>query len=212
MSRKTKALEFAQEEYNITITGRHVHVTDPMKDYAMEKISKIEKFTDRLIDVNVTMDIQKLDHRVDIILKSGSLLIRGSAASVNMYASIDLAVDKIKEQLLRWKEKLTNHHKKGHPVVDMNVNVFGPTKDEEVIEVNDEIEDETLRRLEDSYRPHILVKQDKIPLKILTVDEAIMKMELGDNTFLIFINEGDRQLKVIYRRKDGNYGIIEPKM
>lgn len=211
MSRKSKALEFAQEGYNITITGRHIQVTDSMKSYAMEKISKIERFTSRLIDVNVTMDIQKLDHRVDIVLKSGNLKIKGSASDIDMYASIDRAVKRIEEQLRRYKNKLDDHHARGLTTVDMNVNVIRAPSEQEIIEVNEDIEDENWRQLEENYRPHAVVSKEKRPLRILSLEEAVMKMELSQDAFLIFLHEVDRKLKIIYRRNDGNYGVIEPQ-
>lgn len=206
MNRKAKALEFANTAYNIQITGRHVEVTDPMKDYAIEKISKIERFMNRIIDVNVIMDIQKMEHRVEIILKAGNTKITSKASSTDMYISIDQAVNKLESQILRYKSKLQNHHAKGHAVLDMTVDVLSPERTEEIgIEGEMNQDQET-----DAFQVHRVVKQETRPLKILTYEEAIMKMELSGDMFMIFKNEADQKLKVIYRRKDGNYGIIEP--
>lgn len=209
MSRKTKALQFVDEGYNISVTGRHVQVTDAMKDYAMEKISKIERFSQRIIDVIVTMDIQKLEHRVDIVLKVDHIKIKAQASSDNMYASIDKSVDKITEQLRRYKSKIQDHQAKGVKVIDMNVNVVRAPSSDEIFDVNLDIDEENERRLYEKYRPHIVEEHETRPLKILTQDEAIMKMELSGDVFLIFRSEEDNKLKIIYRRNDGNYGIIE---
>ena len=213
MSRKTKALEFADETYNITITGRHVEVTDSMKDYAMEKIFKIERFSNRILDVVVTMDIQKINHIVDIVMKIDHLKIKSSANSTDMYMSIDSAVHKLKEQLLRYKDKIQDHYMRSPKTQDMNVNVFqNPVaRGSDLEEVNADIEEESRRRLEDGFRPHHIVKSETRPIKNLTNDEAIMKLELSGDTFLIFLCEDDQKIKVIYRRNDGNYGIIEPE-
>jgi putative sigma-54 modulation protein len=210
MSRKSKAAEFLQEAYNITVTGRNVMVTDAMKDYAIEKISKIERFSNRIIDVVVTMDIQKFEHRVDIVLKVNHIKIKSQAITNDMYASIDKAVDKIEAQLLRYKEKLQDHQAKGIAAVDMNVNVLRFT-DEELVDVNDEIEDENRRRLMDRYRPHKIVNKETLPLKTLTDGEAIMKMDLSGDNFLIYRSEESQRLKVMYRRNDGDFGVIEPE-
>lgn len=207
MNRKDKALEFANLNWDIQITGRHVQVTDSMKDYAMDKISKIERFINRIIDVNVIMDIQKLDHRVEIILTFGGMKISSTAASTDMYASIDKAVDRLEAQLRRYKSKIQDHHAKGLAVIDMNVNVLKRPSEEEVI--SDEIED--LEAIDNRFHPHPIIKQETLPLKTLTYDEAVMKMELSGDTFLVFRNEEDQKLKVIYRRKDENYGVIEPQ-
>ena len=113
LTRKQKMAEFDQG-YNIQVTGRHVEVTDAMKSYAQEKLSKVERFGDRIIDVTVTMDIQKLEHRVDIIMKYGHTLIKSHAATTDMYASIDQAIDKLQTQLRKYKRRLKSHHAKGH--------------------------------------------------------------------------------------------------
>ena len=206
MNRKAKALEFMEAGYNIQITGRNVEITEPMKDYAMEKIAKIERIMNRIIDVNVIMDIQKLEHRAEIILKAGNLKIRSQASSTDMYVSIDQAIDKLEAQLLRYKSKIQDHHAKGHAVLDMNVNVITAQEAEELEFEQEPIDGEPV----DRFKPHRIVNQETRPLKILTFEEAIMKMELSGDQFMIFKNEVDQKLKVIYRRNDGNYGIIEP--
>ena len=207
MSRKSKAAEFLQQGYDITVTGRNVQVTDSMKDYAMEKISKIDKFSNRIIDVSVTMKIQKLDHRVDIIIDVDHIKIKSHASTTQMYASIDMAVDKIQRQLTRYKSRIQEHQAKSVATIDMNVNILQAPKEEEL--VNDEIEDETQKKIIDQYRPHEIVQRKTIPLKMLNQGEAVMKMDLSGDSFLIFRAEENRKIKVIYRRNDGNYGIIE---
>jgi putative sigma-54 modulation protein len=209
MKGRAKAAEFIGESYKIHVTGRNVLVTDAMKDYAIEKISKIEKFSHRIIDVAVTMDIQKLEHRVDIVMKVDHLKIKSQASSTDMYASLDKAVTKIENQLRRYKTKIRDHAAKALNIIDMNVNVFKRSNEQELLDVNLDIEDETQRRIFESYGPHEIVSQETKPLKILTYDEALMKMELSGDAFLIFRSEEDHKLKVMYRRKDENFGVIE---
>jgi len=206
MNRKAKALEFADAAYNVQITGRHLQITDAIKDYTIEKVSKIERFMNRIIDVNVIIDIQKLDHRVEIILKAGHVKIRSLASSTDMYVSIDQAVHKLEAQLLRYKSKLQDHHAKGHAVPDMPVSVWGREEMEDQVHIDDEV----FKDQENRFRPHHLVKQEKRPLKTLSYEEAIMKMELSGDAFMIFKHESEGRLKIIYRRQDENYGIIEP--
>lgn len=209
MTRNTKIIEDSKG-YNITVTGRNVHVTDAMKDYAIEKISKIERFSDRIIDVTVTMDIQKLDHRVDIILKVNHWIIKSSAATTQMYASIDEAVHKLDRQLRRHRKRIQEHQAKGVKVIDMNVNVIRPNYGE-VDLINEEIEEENRRRDEAQLHPHQIVSRETRPLKTLTSDEAIVKMELSGDLFLLFRSEADQKLKVMYRRGDGDFGVMEPE-
>lgn len=209
MSRKSKSAEFVDEGYDIHITGRHVLVTDPMKDYAIEKISKIDRLGHRFIDVTVIMDIQKLEHRCDITLWVDNTKIKVSASSESMYASIDKAVDKLKAQLRRFKERVRDHQAIGHAEVAMNVNVYTPSED--VVDVNEDIEEENKREMLAKYTPHQIVSRQSKPLKTLNNKEAIFKMELSGDAFMIFRSEEDRKLKVIYRRDDGNFGVIEPE-
>ena len=148
MNQKAKAAEFVQEGYgfNVTVTGRNVQVTDAMKAYAMEKIAKIERFSTRIIDLVMTMDIQKLDHRVDIMIKLNDILIKSHAVSENMYASIDLAIDKIQSQIRRYKRRLQDHQAKPHSeAIEMTVNVLRPNVEQYLVDINDEIEDENLQ-------------------------------------------------------------------
>ncbi len=199
MNRKEKALEFANQNWDVQITGRHIDVTDAMKEYAIEKIARIERFIDKIIDVNIIMDTQKLEHRVDIVLKFSGMKVSSSASCTDMYASIDKAVHKLEAQLRRYKSKIQDHHARNHVPVEMNVNVLqAPNED------FDEVENE-------EYKPHTIIKQDTLPLKTLTYDEAVMKMELSNDAFLVFMNEEDRKINVIYRREDENYGVIEPQ-
>lgn len=211
MSRKSRAAEFVQEELPITIIGRHVQITDAMKAYALEKVSKIEKFNLRVVDVDVTMDIQKLDHIVAIILRVDHIVIKSQAVSPNMYASIDLATDKMQSQLRKYHSRIRDHQGKKPSDIEMNVNVLRPSE-ADVLDMNGDIDEENRRELLDKYRFHDIVKHESMPLKLLTNDEAIMKMELSGDAFLIFRNEEDRKLKVIYRRNDGNFGVIEPEV
>lgn len=211
MSRKSKAAEFVEEGYNITISGRNVQVTDAMKSYAFEKLSKLERFSNRIIDANIIMDIQKLEHRVDIVVKAGNLLIKSHASSENMYASIDKAVDRIDSQLRRYKARIQDHHARPLESVDMQVNVIRPLTEAELNEINDDIEEENRRQLVSTFKPHPIVNQEKMPLKVLSDDEAVLKMELSGDAFLVYRNESNRKLCVIYRRKDGNYGVMHPE-
>ncbi len=212
MSRKAKAAEFVNESYDITVTGRHVLITDAMKNYAIEKISRIDRLTDRILEVIVTMDIQKIEQHVDILLKVDHFKIRSSASSNDMYVSIDMAVDKLEKQLLRYKDKMLDERQRGRSlgVVDMNVNVLKPARDNDLVEINEDIEYENSRELVEKYSPHRIVAREVHSLKMFSYDEAILHMDLSGDAFLIF-KTMENELKVIYRRTDGNYGIIEPE-
>jgi putative sigma-54 modulation protein len=207
--------KFAEEEslgYNVTINGRNIQVTEAMKNYALDKLNKIERFHSHIMDAHITMDIQKLEHSFVIILKFDHFKVKVSCSSTDMYASIDRAIDKLQAQLRRWKSKIQDHHKKGIAAIDMEVNVLRrPPHYDDVADFNAEIEREqqeaTLAVL---HVPHIIGSETR-PLKVLTTDEAVMKLELSGDQFLIFRDEADQKLKVLYRRSDGDYGVIRPE-
>jgi putative sigma-54 modulation protein len=208
MSNKSKAMEFANDVYDISITGRNVLVTDAMKNYAIDKISKIDRFHGRVIDVSVTMDIQRVNHIIDIILKFDSIKIKSSAETTDMYASIDKAVDRLEKQIMRYKSRIQDHHARATKVIDMNVNVLKRPR-HEIDEINDDIDSESGKRVDKQFARHDVITRTTRPLKVLRLDEAIMRMELSGDQFLIYRSEEDTKIKVIYRRKDENYGIIE---
>jgi putative sigma-54 modulation protein len=209
----TKPTEVAQEEvsYKINVVGRHVSVTDAMKQYAIEKIHKMDRISHRVIDVSVTMDVQKLEHRVTIVMAAYNTLVKVSAVSEDMYAAIDKAADRLQGKLRKYKKKIQEHQAKSLHVVDMQVNVFRAPSP--VDEINAAIEEENKQKQGDAYdlKPHEIVTKTTRPLKTLTFDEAIMKMELSDDSFRVFRSEEDQKLKVIYLLDDGNgdYGVME---
>lgn len=208
MANKTK---FEAEGYAVTVTGRHVQVTDAMKQYAIDKISKIERYNDRIIDVQITMDIIKLDHIVDIVMKVNHTLIKSHAATNDMYASVNIACQKLERQLRRYKKRLTDHHAAPLEMVDLQVNVIRPHRMDDLEEINDQIEEENQRQIEEEMKPHEIVGREVTSLKTLSEEDAVMKMELSGDAFLIFRHEVDRKLRIIYRRNDGDYGVIEPE-
>ena len=196
----------------VSILGRNVFVTDSMKDYAYEKLSKIDRFHDHIMDIHVTMDVQRVEQSVVIMLHLEHFRVKVSASSSDMYASIDKAVDKLQAKIRRWKSRIQDHHKKARSVVDMQISVLKrPFTDVDF--VNEAIELENAAHAMDSYLPPQIIGTDSRPLKTLTTEEAIMKMELSDDHFMLYRSEEDpkRNLRVIYRRKDGNYGLILPE-
>ena len=204
--------KFAEEEalgYNISIIGRNVQVTEAMKQYAWDKLSKIERFHNHIMDVHVTMDIQKMEHFVTIIVKFDHFKVKSHAITTDMYVSIDQAIDKLQRQFSRWKDKIQDHSKKKLSIVDMKVNVLERPYNE-VAEFNSDIEIDIKAKRAKEMQPGKVLGQESLPLKHLTTDEAIMKMELSGDHFLVYRCEIDRKIKIIYRRNDGNYGIIQP--
>ncbi|MES2345411.1 MAG: ribosome-associated translation inhibitor RaiA [Chlamydiota bacterium] len=201
--------KFKEEEalgYNISIVGRNVLVTEAMKNYAWDKLTKVERLHTHIMDLHMTLDIQKMEHVCVIVAKFDHFKVKVQASSNDMYPSIDKAIDRLQMKLRRWKERIQEHTKKKLTVVDMKVNVLERPYNE-LEEYNAEIE--AANKIQANLTlPKILGTEVRV-LKTLTSGEAVMKMDLSADNFLIFRNEVDHKLNVIYRRSDGNYGIIQ---
>lgn len=208
METKKKVVEkFATEEYPIHVTGKHIVVTDAMKQYAVGKLKSIERFGGRVIEATINMEIQKVDHIVDFIILVNNTKIKVQGKSTTMYAAIDEAIDRLKNKLRRYVERLHYHHGKKLADIDLEVHVLqrpNPTD-----EINDLIDEETLRQRENQLKPHSVIRKKVKKLSTLSESEAVMKMELSNYAFLVYRSEEDRKLKVIYRLEDENYGIIQ---
>ncbi len=196
--------------YPISITGRHLSITEAMKKHAKEKLARLEHLSKDILDIHVTMDIQREDNRVDIMVKTNRFVIKTHATSSDMYASIDKATEKLIARLSKFKAKMQEHHAKSLSQVTMDVDVVRSGYSE-VAEINDEIEEANFQALAEDFS-HQIVKQETLPLKTLTYAEAVMKMDLSGDHFMVFRSEEEQKIKVIYRREeDGHYGVIAPQ-
>ncbi|MFI5333632.1 MAG: ribosome hibernation-promoting factor, HPF/YfiA family [Chlamydiales bacterium] len=204
--------KFATEDegYRLMVYAKGLQITDAIQNYVREKMSKVERLHGHIMDINVHLDIQRLEHVAAIVVKFEHFVVKVSASSTDMYASIDQAIDRLHEKLRRWKERIQNHHVKKRTAIDMTVNVLRRPYSE-LDEINAEIEIENRKKEAAKYQIPKVIGQEKMPLKTLTTEEAVMKMDLSDADFLLFRGEEDRKLKVIYRRDDGNYGLMLPE-
>ena len=203
-----KENKFEGQPYNISIVGKHFQITDAIRNYVFDKLSKIERITDQIIDVIVTLDAQKLEQSCSVLMNFIHYHIKVSASTDNMYSAIDKASDRTVRLVRKYKTKLQSHRFKDRATVDIHVNVIQSLKDD-LKEINDDIEAENARKEENRYKLHEVVAKETMPLKTLTNDEAIMKMEITDDLFLIFRAEEDQKIKMIYRREDRNYGLVQ---
>jgi len=171
---------------NIIVTGRHLEVTPALKKYAEEKIKKFNRYLSNISEAIVTLSIEKYRHKVEVLLKVNGFLIQAEGITGEIYSSIDEVVEKLERQVKRYKEKLVSHRK--------NEGKAGSTP------LSGAPKEETGR----------IIKNKKFELKPMSPDEAVMQMELLDKDFFVFTNDNSGNINVLYRRKDGNFGLIEP--
>ena len=201
-------VEFSEHQpINVVILAKHFDITTPIKNYIMERVEKVERMNHAIIDMVVRIDIQKMDHTVDIVMKFSHFKINVHAATDEMYSAIDKAFDKLRAKIRRWKGKIQDHHAKGTKVIDLEVNVL-KQEPSFLDEINDAIEEANLEDVDKEMTMPLVHKTKIRRLKQLTLNEAVMKMELSHDNFLIYRSEEDLKMKVLYRRKDNSYGVI----
>ncbi|HSX25925.1 MAG TPA: ribosome-associated translation inhibitor RaiA [Chlamydiales bacterium] len=203
-----KPNKFSNDGYIVSILGNHIEITDAIRNYVWEKLSRIDKIADAIIDIQVTLDAQKLEQSCSILMDFNHFHLKVKASTDNMYSAIDRAIDRVTRLIRKYKAKLQSHRSKDVSTVDIHVNVILAMKDD-VAAINDEIEAENAAREQERFELHRVVAKETMPLKTLTQDEAVMKMEITDEPFLIYRSEEDLKMKVIYRRKDQNYGLVQ---
>ena len=178
----------------VNITFRNMFATDALRDHATEKLAKVvDKYLDKVTEAHVTLSLERYLHHADINLHAGQFHVRGKEKSEDMYASIDLACDKIERQLKKYKDRLKSHR-------PAHVHAREPVR----------VRYEVLAANPIDGIPAELVRSDEFLAKPMSVEEAIMQMDLLNNDFLVFTKPQSQDVNVIYRRKDGNYGLIAP--
>jgi len=201
--------KFETEGYSVEITGKNLQVTKPMETYVLEKISKIQKFTNNILEIVVTLEVQKLAHTAAIVIKFLHFRIQVHSTTVDLYAAIDGAFNKLYKLIKKYKEKLQSHRKKDLTTIDMKVHVLSKIPIDDLQDINDEIEKENLKEEIERYKFPEVIEKDVLSVKMLTQDEAVMKLELSGDPFLIYKSEEDQKLKVMYKRENEKLGIIE---
>lgn len=186
----------------LNITFRNLDATDALKQYASEKIERVHKYLDRAGEAHVVLSLERHLHHADISIHAGTFLLRGREKSEDMYASIDLAMDKIERQLRRYKEKLKRHH--GRERVHHRQEMLNHRRVRyDVLEVQPPEEPTG-----EEIAPRV-IRTNEIVVKPMSVDEAVMQLDLMNSDILVFTNSASHQMNVVYRRKDGHYGLIE---
>ncbi len=186
----------------LNITFRHLDASESLKSYAREKVERVNKYLDQAGDAHVVLSLERHLHHADITIHSGSFVLRGREKSEDMYASLDLAMDKIERQLRRYKEKLKHHH--GRERVHHRQNILNMVKVR-----HDVMEIPQPERIQEEGNTPRVIRTNEFLARAMKVEEAVMQMDLMNSDFLVFTNSQSQEINVVYRRKDGHYGLIE---
>ena len=179
----------------IAVTFRHMESSEAVRNYVEEKLARVRKYVDEPIDAQVVLSVQKkIYHRAEVTMVAKGLTMKSAEEKDDMYAAIDLMVDKIERQLKRYKEKLKSH-KGGNNDKQRRVEktvIAAPSVD-------------------DGEGAPEIIRSHSFFVKPMSVEEAVMQMDLLDKDFLVFTDDRSADMHVVYRRKDGNYGLIVPQ-
>ncbi len=176
----------------IVFKGKHIEVTNAMRNYIEKRLNKIERHFDHILEVIVTLSVEKNRQIVEVTLQASRALIRAEEETDDMYASMDKVADKLERQIQKYKDK---YLKKSHPGTERKV------LDKEGVDVEDSESNEITK----------IVKTKRFAIKPMSVEEAAMQMDLLGHNFFVFANDNTNKVNVLYKRKDGNFGLIEPE-
>lgn len=171
------------------ISGKNFEVTDSLRQRVNKKLGKLEKFFSPATEAHVTMSVEKNRHIIEVTISASGLTLRAEVENDDMYACIDRAVDILEGQIRKNKTRL---EKRFHNEMFKAENFTSELSVEE----------------EEEFR---VVRTKRFAIKPMTVEEAILQMNLLGHAFFMFSNSESGEVNVVYRRKDGNYGLIEPE-
>ena len=174
----------------ISIHGDHIKVTEAIKEYTEEKISKLGKYfgDPEDIEVIVKIRVKGINQIIEVTIPTKAFTIRAEESNDDLYAAIDLVEKKLETQIKKNKSKIASRYK------ERNSFIISEELDEDDLEEDNEI----IRRKEIEFKP-------------MDEEEAILQMELSNHDFYVFKNSVEKCTSVVYKRKDGKYGIINAR-
>jgi len=174
----------------INVTFRHLEPNEALKNYVQEKVSRIEKYLSKITEVSVILDQEKRSNIAEVIVNVNRTQITAKEENEdNMYTAIDLVVDKIERQAKKYKDKMTSHkdqHRRARH------NIFSP---EDFAGINDTS----------------LISSETVAIKNMSADQAVIELEKSNDDFYVFKNDETGKVNVMYRRRNGDFGLIEPE-
>jgi putative sigma-54 modulation protein len=172
-----------------SVTFKNLDSSDHLKSYVGDKLDRLDKYLDNPAEANVVLTVEKFRHTAEINIAGDRLSIIGKEETNDMYSAIDMALDKLEKQIKKSKQKIRERR-----TSSKNRN-------------RSMLEEEGIAPEDDGERQ---IKIMNIEYKPMDVDEAVLQMDLIEDNFLVFTNAKSDQINVLYRRRDGHYGLIQP--
>ncbi len=183
----------------VKVTGRHLAITAAINDYATRKIETLHLDYPRIIEAHVILEVAKYRHSAEVVLVcSNHITIEACEETDDLYAAIDAVVDKIARQMRKYKTRLMKKHR---PRKDIVKHLEEHVLEQEPVDLPED----------DEEGHHPVVKSERYPVKPMFIDEAVLQLEMSSNRqFMVFLNARSTKMNVLYRRKSGEFGLIEP--
>lgn len=174
----------------IAIRGKNTEISEGLRDYVEKKLNKLSRYFEQINDVQVTAVTQHGSYIMEVTIPLNGFILRAEENSDdNLYAAVDLVVEKLEKQIHKHRSRLYRRFRN-----QGLKNLIASMGDENIAESQS------------------LVRNKRFAVKPMPVDEAILQMNLLGHDFYVFNNDETEQINVLYRRKDGNYGLIEPEL
>jgi putative sigma-54 modulation protein len=188
-----------KEEFymHFNIRGENIEVTPAIREYVEKKVGKLERYFDTTPTADVNVKLQVLgsgESSIEVTIPMPKLLLRGEEINADMYAAIDIVVEKLERQIRKYKTKVNRKFRQEGSLKYMFKNELEPLRDE--VAEDDELE---------------VVRTKRFNLKPMDAEEAILQMDLLGHNFFVFSDAESGSTNVVYRRKEGKYGLIEPE-
>jgi putative sigma-54 modulation protein len=198
----------------VTVSSRHAEVSEALREVAVEKIGRLERFLDGMSRAEVHFDHQR-NPRIaekeicEVTLEGRGHVVRCKVAATDSFAAVDVAVDTLEQQLHRLKTRLRGKSAVGSRRTHRGNGVAGPVAETGVVEAD---EDEAHTMADDAYvtrAGELVVKKKSFAIEPITVDDAVLQIELVGHSFYFFTNAATGRAAVLYRREDGKLGLID---
>ena len=174
----------------ISFTFRHMEPSTELRSYVEEKVYKVKKYFDSPVEAHIVLKIEKFRHIADMTLSIDGNKIKAVDESSDMYSSIDQAMDKIEEQLRRLMSRKKEYRLENIKGTDLLINGVETQEDQ--------VESEPT-----------IIRAERVDIKPMDINEAAMQMNMSKRNFFVFSNSKSKSINIIYKRNDGNLGLIE---
>ena len=174
----------------VTVIAKNIELTQALKEIVQKKISKLEKYFEEEVEAKVTLSVQKSRQKIEVTIPFNGAILRSEESTEDMYKSIDLVEDKLERQIRKQKTRLSRRNNGSLKFVAIN--------------------DGRLDSIEEDEGS--LVKVKKFGVKPMNSEEAILQMDLLGHNFFVYQDAESSKVNVVYKRKDGNYGLLEPEL